>query len=175
MSKLQRSYHQDQSGFSLIEMLVYVSIIGLIISGLSGFLWNILTIQAKSRKIAESTHSLAATIYRLQIDLWEATDIATASGTLTLTMNEGTRNPTIYSVENGRLRVGIGTEGDCNSTNPCALTPGWVTIAPFSIESSGAQSPQHIQVGIQASSTTNRAEWNISQQYQLSTQRRTPY
>jgi len=172
------NYHSNQSsyqaGYTLIELILYIGLIGVILTTLTGFAWNMMTLQAKSRRSAELTHIMSNVTTRIQSDLRQATNVATASGQLSLVMSDSARNPTVYSVVNGQIRLGQGFSGNCPTSSPCPLTPTWLSVSPFTFGSFVTSISRHVRITISAQSQADRPEWDVAQIYTISTQLRTP-
>ncbi|MEY4744381.1 MAG: hypothetical protein RL272_326 [Candidatus Parcubacteria bacterium] len=111
------SLHRPQSGHpargaTLLEFLVYVAIIGVVLTTATSFAVEFVNAQAKAAAIAEAVRNARFAASRMEIEIREASDVNAGSsvfgsnpGTLSLaTANVGT-NPTVFTVSGGALNV----------------------------------------------------------------------
>jgi len=107
-------YNYFMRGFSLIEILIYTAIIGIVGSLFSGILVSVVRIQNRQNSVTEVNQQLnfvMSNIQRLVRDsgLIEI-DAGSATGTLKLRMRDPAKDPTLIAISNGKiiLQQGLG-------------------------------------------------------------------
>lgn len=114
-----------QRGFSLLEILIYTAIIGIVGSFFSGILLSVTRIQNQQNASIEVNQQLNFVIGNIQRVIRESSyvDIATgtAATTLTLKMTDPAKDPTIIKITGGKVTLQQG------GSNPIDLTTSAVT------------------------------------------------
>ncbi|MFA7245255.1 MAG: type II secretion system protein [Candidatus Magasanikbacteria bacterium] len=104
----------NKRGFTLIETLIYVAIIGLVSSGLMKFSMSITSARNKTYVIQEVHANVRDAVVFINKKIQEANGINLGSstfdtdpGVLSLSMSDNSKNPTIISLDedNGKLQV----------------------------------------------------------------------
>ncbi|PIT92169.1 MAG: hypothetical protein COU08_03740 [Candidatus Harrisonbacteria bacterium CG10_big_fil_rev_8_21_14_0_10_42_17] len=116
--------HSSKSeGFTLIEVLIYVAIIGSVVSSFLLFNLSILNSGSKSYATQEVNGNLriALDIVGERIRAAEGVTVSnsvfdTNPGTLSLVMSDGAKNPTVFDVSGGILRITEGVDDPINIT-----------------------------------------------------------
>ncbi len=112
-------------GFSVIEFLIYITIISFIIVTLGLVSMNIFSVGARTNAIQEVAHNGRFAMHKIGSTINEADSLIapeTQGQLLHLTFNDPLRDPTVFDVSNGKLRI---TEG---SGDPIELTTSKVNI-----------------------------------------------
>lgn len=98
------------------------------------------------------------------------------TSTVSLVMDDAARNPTVFDVSGGRLRIGYGSGGSCPSTSPCSLTSNKVTVSNLAftdLSSSGGESVNiQFTIALESNNPSGRQEWEKSQTYTTSVELR---
>lgn len=121
---------KKQKGFSLLEMLLYVSISSVIMLSLSMFLLFILSQRVKSQSIADVNQQGLQVMQLIGLTVRNAKSvdfplIGTTSTILSLTVFDPLLNPTIFDSTNGVVRIKEG------SGPYIALTNSHVAVLDF--------------------------------------------
>jgi type II secretory pathway pseudopilin PulG len=159
--------HKSNTGFTLIELLLYVGIVAIVITGAILFAWDVIYGRIKSQTQQEVSQNLRLATKRIAYEIRNASGINSVSGsTLSLAMSDTNRNPTVFDLSGGQVRIGYGSSGSCPTTSPCTLTSNEVTVSTltFTNRSSGTDS-YNVQFDITIESTADRQEWQITQSY----------
>lgn len=93
-----------QAGFTLMELLLYSAILGVISLALVGFLGEIYRYYYNVQFKARVSQNLRFVSQIIEQAVRQAQKINSASGsTLSLAMNDSSKNPTVFGLENGRI------------------------------------------------------------------------
>ena len=163
-------HHQlSESGFTLIELILYIALVSIFVSGAILFAWDSIYGQVKSGVQQEVSHNLRLASNRIAYEIRNATGITTVSASsLELSTDEAERNPTIIDLNSGTLRIGYGVGGDCPTSAPCALTSDTVTVTDLTFTDLSS-SPDSLNVEfsltIEHTNLSNRVEWERTQTY----------
>lgn len=166
-----------KAGFSLIELILYVALIAIFISGAILFAWDIIFGRVKSQIQQEVNQNLRLASKRLTFEIRNAAKVnSIGNSTISLEMSDAARNPTVFDVKDGRLRIGYGSGGACPVTAPCPLTSNQVTVSQLSFTdlSTADGNSVNIQyiITIKANNPGGRQEWERSQTYSSSVELR---
>lgn len=168
---------QFDHGFTLIELIIYIALVSIFISGAILFAWDIIYGRVKSGVQREVTQNLRLASKRLVYEIRNASGINSVStSTISLVMDDSDRNPTVFDVSGGRLRIGYGSSGGCPTTNPCSLTSDEVTVTNLAftdLSSSGGESVNiQFTITLESNNPSGRQEWEKSQTYTTSVELR---
>ncbi|MCH7730769.1 prepilin-type N-terminal cleavage/methylation domain-containing protein [Patescibacteria group bacterium] len=168
---------EPRAGFTLIELIIYIALVSIFISGAILFAWDIIYGRVKSGVQREVTQNLRLASKRLVYEIRNASGINSVStSTISLVMDESDRNPTVFDVSGGRLRIGYGSGGSCPSTSPCSLTSNKVTVSNLAftdLSSSGGESVNiQFTIALESNNPSGRQEWEKSQTYTTSVELR---
>ena len=160
------------SGFTLVEMILYVAIVSIFMTGLVYFTWDVIYGRVKSFVHQEVNQNTRFASKRILFEIKNASDINTVStNSISLEMSDSARNPTVIDVSGGRIRIGYGSSGNCPTSNPCDLTSNRVNSSvSFTDLSSGNSS--NIKFVLTVSSTGDRQEYDKSETYETSVELR---
>lgn len=167
IKNIKKYYRNNQAGFTLIELILYMALVSIFISGAILFAWDVIYGQAKSQVQLTVNHNLRFSSQRILYEIRNASDINSVSGsTISLSMSDPARNPTIFDLSAGQLRIGYGSGGNCPTTSPCSLTNDQISVTSlnFTDLSSGVTS-KNIKFDITVESTADKQEWQKQQSY----------
>jgi prepilin-type N-terminal cleavage/methylation domain-containing protein len=161
---------KTNQGFTYIELLIYIVILSILLTGAIQFMWNITYTRAKSNTMQEYNQNMRYLSQRLSYEIRNASAVNTAVGSsLSLAFADSTRNPTIFTLNSGRVYVGFGSSGSCPTTSPCPITSNKININSlvFANYSTGDTKSINIDYSISATNpnTNSRAEYNYSGTY----------
>lgn len=159
----------NQQGFTLIELILYIALVAIFISGAIFFSWDIIYGGKKSAVEREVNQNLRLASKRILYEIRNASAInSVSSSSLCLASTNALHNPTRIYVSSGRLHVAWGGgSSDCTSmANDQPITSNQVTVSEltFSDNSSGADS-YNIGFSFTVSSSGTRQEWQKSEEY----------
>lgn len=135
-------------GVTLIEIIIYVAILGTIATAFMTMSINLLSLKTKSISQLEINSSLRFISQKINYEIRNAKSIsATTATSLTLVQSDSNRNPTVFDLNSGNLRMGYGVGGSCPAISPCVLNSNLVNISSFSVTnlSSGDSLAQNIR------------------------------
>lgn len=117
-------------GFSLLEMMLYVSISSVILLSLSLLLTSLLSSRLKSQSIADVDQQGMQVLQLVTQTVRNAKSVdfpsvGATSTSLSVSVSDPMLSPTVFDVVNGVVRI---TEG---SNPPIALTNSHVTVSSF--------------------------------------------
>jgi len=163
----------SKSGFTLIELIIYVAIVSIFMSGAIMFAWDIIYGQAKSQTHQLVNHNIRLVSGRINHEIRQAESITTATGsTLSLVMTDAARNPTVISLDQGKLMMGYGSGGSCPTSSPCALTSDKLTVTELVFTDLSTTGTDHVRYLVTVESQSDRQEWNKTQTYTSSAELR---
>ncbi len=156
------------SGFTFIELILYVGLISIFLGGLVQFYRAVSVLKTRSRVAQETTHNIQLAGKRLAYEIRSASAINSITSTsLCLASSDVTRNPTYLYVSQNRLRIGWGGgSGTCTGlTNDHPLTSNLVNISGFNFQnlSNTVTKNVHYSFIISYASTNQRKEWTRSE------------
>jgi len=164
----------NQKGFTLIELILYIAIISIFITGTILFAWDIIHASVKSDTHREVSQNLRLASMRIAHEIRNASGINSSpslpGSSISLTNTDPLKNPTIIDVSSGRIRIGQGNSGSCPSSSPCFLTSNNVTVTSLQftdLSSAGGES-KNVNYVIDLESNADRKEWQKSQSYENS-------
>ena len=125
------SYEREflgKKGFTLVELLISISVVGILIVGITDFYLTIVSSRVKNQTIAEVERQGAATIALISQRIRNAESISapapgSSAASLTLDAVDAGNDPTTIDGTSSRLRI---TEG---LANPVFLTAPSVTLS----------------------------------------------
>lgn len=154
-------------GFTLIEFILYIGIVGvvLLVAGAIGL--NVLFGKAKLMAIEEVSQNARFTIEKIADRVRNANAInspatSTSASTLSLKMASSTQNPTIFDLSGGVIRI---TEGMGSTVN---LTSSEVTITNLqfsNISYSNTPGTLRIELRLKLVNPENRQEYNFEKTF----------
>ena len=157
-----------QAAFTLIELILYMALLSIFIGGAVLFAWDIIYGRVKTSAHQEVSENIRLASQRLIHEIRNAEDINSFSAAaISLAMADTNRNPTVFDISGGRLRIGYGSSGNCPSTSPCNLTSNKVTVSTLSFEdlSTVDDLSKNIRftITLERNNPNNRKEWEKSE------------
>lgn len=158
----------NQKGFTILEMLLYVSICSVLLLSLSLFLTTLFGARIKHQSIADVNQQGAQVMQLLTETIRNAESIQTptvgaTSPTLSVTVSDGLLSPTIFSVSSGTVMISEG--GGPN----ILLTNSHVTVSNFLFKniSSASSSDRTIQISytIDYKNPSGRNEYEFTKSF----------
>jgi len=158
---------KHQQGLTLVEIIIYVAILGLISTAFMTMSINMLSLKTKSISQQEIGSNLRLISQKINYEIRNAKSISsTTASSITLTLSDSARNPTVIDLNNGNIRIGFGSSGNCPTTSPCVLNSSNINISAFSVTnlSSGDSKTQNINYTLSGNYKNNsaRAEFNAN-------------
>ncbi|OGK14255.1 hypothetical protein A3A93_00950 [Candidatus Roizmanbacteria bacterium RIFCSPLOWO2_01_FULL_38_12] len=154
---------------TLIELILYVALISIFISGMVVFAWDFIYSAAKTKVHREVNQNLRLASKRIIYEIRNASQVQSISSSdICLGSATSERNPTRIYSSNGNLHIawGGGSINCTGMTNDEVLTSNKITVPSltFSDHSSGSNS-SNIQFSLTVTSFGARKEWQKSQTY----------
>ncbi|MCX8015963.1 MAG: prepilin-type N-terminal cleavage/methylation domain-containing protein [Patescibacteria group bacterium] len=119
----------SSKAFTLIEILIYTAIFGVVAAGIIGVAWNITRLHTTQIASNEIDENLRYVMNLVNSKVREASLIVQASGTtLILRMPDSLKSPTTFSLNNGTLYIQEG------SADPVAITSNRVEVTSLNFE-----------------------------------------
>ena len=156
---------KNQKGLTFIEIIIYVAILGLVATAFMTMAINMLSLKSKSVAQQEMDSTLQFISQKINYEIRNAKSLsATTATSITLASNDSLRNPTVFDLNNGNIRMGFGSSGSCPTTSPCVLNSNVINISGFVVTnlSSGDSKTQNIDYNISGNyeNPGNRTEFN---------------
>jgi type II secretory pathway pseudopilin PulG len=110
---------KKQKSFTLIEILLYISLASVIFTLVSSLLFSFLEVQTKSRTIAQVEQQGIQVMQQITQNVRNAEAIISptpgnSSNSLTVDVVDVNRDPTIYSLNGGTIQIEEGTQAAIN-------------------------------------------------------------
>ena len=168
---------KTKNGFTLIELILYVALISVFVTGAVYFAWDIIYGRVKSSVQQEVSQNLRLASKRLIQEIRNAEGVSSiGASTISLVMENSARNPTAFDVSNGRLRIGYGASGSCPTTSPCTLTSDQVTVTDLTFTDLSSGGGETINVSftitLESNNPSGRQEWERSDTFSTSVELR---
>jgi hypothetical protein len=159
---------KNTKAFTLIEVLLYVGIAGMVLVSLAGFGWNMIGIGVKGNTHHDAVSNIRFVGERLSFFIREATDIDVANSNfgVNLAATPGSRvtlrgalpnDPIVIDVSSGTLRV---TQG---ASAPVALTSSTVAVSSIIFTNASSLDDKTKNIGfelqLETISGSNRFEY----------------
>lgn len=161
MFKIPHYGFRTSRGFTLVELLISISVIGILIVGITDFYFTILSFRIKNQTIAEVELQGTSTMRLLSQRIRNAESITspaigTSNNLLTLAMASDAIDPTIVDNSSNRLRITEGTQ------SPVFLTGTSVSLSNLTFTNLSRVSTPGI---VRISFTLTRADKTGTNQY----------
>lgn len=109
-------------GFTLVELIIYIAIIGTIFIVMTGFLWNVILGNIKETAYQEIQQNSRFAMIKITQEIKKATGIniplpGNSANSLSLVMAVPHLNPTVFDVVGGKLRITQGISGPYELTS----------------------------------------------------------
>lgn len=156
-----------QKGFTLIEALIYFGILAILLLAVGVILFQVLLSKSKAETIQEVSQNARAITERISDRVRNAQSISSPSigqtaSTLTLAMTDSSKNPTVFDVSSGLMRI---KEGAATAQG---ITSGQVKVTSISftnVSYTGTAGSVRIAITISASSTSLFKEYNYQETF----------
>ncbi|MFZ2192692.1 MAG: prepilin-type N-terminal cleavage/methylation domain-containing protein [Candidatus Moraniibacteriota bacterium] len=156
----------NKKGFTLIEVLLYITIAGTILSVFSFFLYIMLSMQVKSQVISEVEQQGIQVMQEITQATKDAQGInsptdGTASS-LSLDVISSVKDPTIFSLSSGVIRISEGGGIEIN------LTSGRIVASDFivnNLSKAGTPGTIRIEFTLTHVNPEGRNEYNYSKKF----------
>lgn len=158
-----------RSGFTLIELLLYSALAAVILASVAALLFFIVSARIKARTVLETDEDGRRIIRIMNRAIRSAESInipatSTAGPTLSLALAEVAKNPTIFDVLSGVLRIQEGT-----STPPVALTSTSTVIVSdfrvYNLTRSGTPGAIEFQFTLSHQNPSGRNEYGHTRRF----------
>jgi prepilin-type N-terminal cleavage/methylation domain-containing protein len=156
-----------QQGFTLVEILLYISITAILLLAVSAFLTVLLQTRVESEVRTEVDQQAQHLLQTMGLAIRNAEGISSPTpgvtgGSLTLDAYDAAADPTVFDLSSGKVRI---TEG---AGSPVDLTSTRVSITSLTFENvTRTDTPGSIRITftISYNSGSNRQEFNYSNTY----------
>ena len=169
---LYKMKHKHNHGFTFIEIIVYIALVTIFLSGAIQFGWNIIYSRVKSNFYSEVTQNLRLASKRTLFEIRSASDINSVAATsICLANSDAARNPTRIYLSSGVLRIGWGGGSPvCASlTSDVALTSNLVNVSSltFTDLTSGVLTKNiRFSITVETNNPSGRQEFDRSQTFE---------
>lgn len=158
-----KSEERTKPGFTLVEFLIYITIVAAVVLAATEIIILTLRQNAKLEAIAEVSQNTQVFNQRINLAVRNANavtaPIAGATSTrLNLQMASASRNPTIFTIQNGRVYLKEGTA----ATTTLTASEVYVTGYFYNIRPTDAPDAVRTLVNVRASSTGQQIEYNFN-------------
>lgn len=152
---------KKESGFTLIELILYISIVALVLNTMVYFAWNIIGGSVKSNSQQEVFSQARFISERIKYEIRNANGINSVAATsISLAVDPPANNPTIISLSGNKLQIKQGGSSavDLNSADTA------ITNVNFVDYTSSDNKTKNIQLSFTISDLTgsSRQEYKVS-------------
>lgn len=169
--KIKKYNSIDKQGFTLVEVLLYISIVSVLILIMSALVFLLLQGKTKFKTISEVNDQGVQTMQTIAQTIREAESISlptqgSTGSSLTLVINDGAKNPTVIDSGGTNLQIKEGV----GATTP--LTNSRVEVSNLSFTNiSRGSSPGMVKIQFTISSVnqSGRNEYDFSQNFYVTT------
>lgn len=121
--------NSTSSGFTLIELILYVALVGVFITSVVTLAWDMIHSANKARAEQQVIFNTRLISKRIAFEIRNASAVnSVSSSSISLANADVNRNPTVIDLSSGRVRIGWGAAGSCPTTTPCFLSSNEVTV-----------------------------------------------
>jgi type II secretory pathway pseudopilin PulG len=164
---MEKNKSKQYNGFSLIEVLFYVSMLSVFILVLSTFWGTLQDVQLKGRAMNTVSTEAAFMLNKITQSIRNASSITaplpgSSANSLTLASTTPTENPTIFDLNNGNVRISSGASPYTNLNSP------WVTVTNLTftnLTGANAKGVIRIQMTVSYKNTDATANQNYVQAF----------
>ena len=170
---LQTKKNHFNEAFTLIELMLYVALVSIVISGMISFAWIVIGISMRNRTMRQVTDNGRFISKKIQYYVRNADDINLLSLNqicLSYTAQPDMDPLSIY-LEDEKVFLGWGGTSDCSTlTNTEVMNDPnlYIDTLFFQDLSSGTGASKNISFDLIVSSRADRDEWNNSQNFSSS-------
>lgn len=157
-----------RSGFSLIEIVLYLGVGAILLGAVTSFYFSLEALAVKNQTILEVEEVGQAALAVMLQSVRSAVDVnglarGVTANDLSLRFADSSRNPTVFNVANGALRIREG-----RSNGPVALTPPRLRVTRFSVRnvaSPGGVPVVRLELGLASVNPSGRNEYEYTQTF----------
>lgn len=160
-NQLETIIHSSK-GFTLIELILYISIVTIMVSAIVPFAWNIIGSGTKSSTEQEVNSAARYVSERIKWEIRDATGINSVAATsISLAKSNTSLNPTVIDLSGGKIRITQGPFGTPYNLNSDDTT---VTSLTFTNYTSLDNKTKHIQLTLTIDDAygSSRQEYNVA-------------
>jgi len=162
-----------KSGFTMIELILYVAITTMFLSAAILFTWDLVYGRVKSHVYQEVNQNIRLVSKRIIYEARNASDINSITpNSISLSSTDPGRDPTVIDLSNGRIRIGWGTSAQCPVTAPCYLTSNLVNVSSLSFSDLSGANTSNIKFSVTIQSTGDRKEYSLTETNEASVELR---
>lgn len=162
----------NKKGFSLVELIIYIALLSIVISGAVLFAWDIIYGRVRSRIQLEVNQNLRLSSKRMMFEIRNADDIRNVKSD-SVCLESASFNLLSFYLDNNRLMIGWGNR--CNNPpNRYPITSNMVNVEnlEFADLTTTDDSSKNVRFVITIASNSDRKEWQKSQTYTSSVELR---
>ncbi len=160
----------DQAGFTLIELVVYVAIVGVLLLSIVSFYGLVIDVRVKNQSIAEVNQQGQLAMDGITQTIRNATSITTpalasSGAALTLVVPTGSLSPTVFKLNGTALQITAGV------STPVALTGSKVQISSLTFKNltrAGTNGIVQVSFVISRTNNTGRATYDYQKTFTTS-------
>ncbi len=158
---------KNNSGFTIVEMILYVAIVAIFMTGMVYFTLDIVYGRIKSFTHQEVNQNIRFTSKRIGYEIKNASAINSISeSSISLATTDLARNPTIIDLSSGRIRIGYGSSGNCPTISPCFLTSNKVNVSNLTFTDLSSGPSTNIKFSMTVDGIGNRKEFQKSETFE---------
>ncbi|EKD96498.1 MAG: hypothetical protein ACD_24C00022G0005 [uncultured bacterium] len=158
-----------EEGFTLIELILYLGLIAILLSGIIFFTWNVILGGTKSNIQLLVNQNIRFASKRISYEIRNALSINSLSANeLCLASSDTVRNPTRIYTNGNDLRIawGGGSTNCTGMTTDQLLTSSGLVSSDISFnDRSTIGTSQNVEYTLTVSSNSDRQEWQHSRVY----------
>ena len=157
-----------QQGFTFLELILYIALLSIFLTGAIYFAWDIIYGQVRSTVQQEVNENLRIAVERIQFEIRNAVKINNV-GTNFIELDSGLIGPTIISLVEKRIQITQGGE-----TNNLTSSNVEVTDLSFTNLTTGDQSSKNIKfsLSLRHKNPGGRKDWAREQTFETSVELR---
>lgn len=123
MAKIQKT----KNGFTLVELLIYIAIVGIVVGGISTFFVLLVSSRSKNQTVSEVEQQGTQVTELITQTLRNATTInlpaiGTSGSTLSIAVADLSKSPTVFDISGANIRITEGAGQPVVITNTTRLT-----------------------------------------------------
>jgi len=158
--------HNNNRGFTLVELIIYILVVSVILISATYYAIDVIGAQTKARSYQEVQQNARLALRRMVQEIRAAENLNEGSsvfdsnpGTLSLDHTDPAKDPTIFDVSSGRLRITQGGNG------PYYLTTDQAIVSDLTFENlsvSGRNKVIKITLTLDHVNPENRSDFEAS-------------
>lgn len=168
MFRQLRQKHKNK-GFTLVEMLLYISLVSVFITAAILFLWNIVYSGVKAKTLLDVNQNLRFASKRITYEIQNSSDIVYVNnGDLCLLSQDSTMNYVRIYLNSDQLRIAWnGAAGCTNMINNAPLTSNNIRVSDFQVFdlSDVSGTSKNVQFSLTVEGKGERQEWQLERSY----------